>query len=155
MHVMQAKLDWFVRNGGVELAEAHMAECLPLTAEEGEVQAVDWGTYTSLEEAECLLLVVVLDDVHNILGYVVGSATPSIHNKGKFDFSTTAFYTVPEHRGTGVAKMLFEALVRKCKEVGISDINYSVSEAYPDAHKTMQSFGMTHTESMYSFRIKE
>lgn len=155
MKLFRANVEWFVNNGGPALAAAHLHEAMPVTAEVGEFREVDYKAYMEMELADSLLiLVATTDNTKEILGYVVGTATPSIHNKGFFEFNTTAFYTVPEHRGAGIGRMLFDGLQQVCAQHGVSEINYVVSEGQPMTHEVVQKLGLVKTETIYTLKVK-
>lgn len=155
MQIFRANVEWFVNNGGPALAAAHLDEAMPVTAEKGEFREVDYKAYMEMEMAGNLLILVALtENTNELVGYVVGTASPSIHNKGFFEFTTTAFYTVPELRGQGISKMLFEGLHSVCAETNISEINYMVSEGNRDAALAAMNLGMVKAETMYSMKVK-
>lgn len=153
MKIFKANVEWFVNNGGPALAVAHLDEAMPVTAAKGEFREVDYKTYMELELTGSLLILVALDDDEKLVGYVVGTATPSIHNKGFFEFTTTAFYTVPEQRGAGIGRMLFDGLQQVCSECGVSEINYVVSEGQPMTHEVVQKLGLIKTETIYTLKV--
>ncbi|MFG1501653.1 GNAT family N-acetyltransferase [Halobacteriovorax sp. XZX-3] len=156
MQIMRATVDWFIDNGGPSLAMAHLEEAMPVTAEKNEFREVDYAMYAELEMSGSLLVLVAIDDENNneFVGYVVGTASPSIHNRGYFEFSTTAFYTVPHVREQGVARQLFEALQAVCRQSGVAEINYSVSEGQPMTHEVVKKLGLIKSETMYSMKVK-
>lgn len=154
MKLFRANVEWFVSNGGPALAAAHLHEAMPVTAEKGEFREVDYKAYMEMELADSLLILVALDDNEKLVGYVVGTATPSIHNKGFFEFNTTAFYTVPELREQGIGKLLFEGLQQVCSQHGVSEINYVVSEGQPMTHEVVQKLGLVKTETIYTLKVK-
>lgn len=153
MKIFRANLEWFVNNGGPALAAAHLDEVMPVTAEKGEFREVDYKAYAEMELSGSLLILVALDENNKFIGYVVGGATPSIHNKGFFEFNTTAFYTVPELRSQGVGKALFEGLQQVCSQHGVSEINYIVSEGQPMTHEVVQKLGLIKTETIYTLKV--
>ncbi len=150
MDAYRVTVEQFVQLGGVPLTEAHLEEAKAVTA--GDDAMIDWGAYTDMEATGNFLCIVVIDD-DKMLGYVAGCAQPSIHNAGKQDFSATTFYTRPELRQQGVSKLLFSALCQVCRESGINDINYSVSERAPHAAEFVKAMGMTKAETMYSINL--
>lgn len=155
MKLFRANLEWFVNNGGPALAARHLQEAMPVTAEKNEFREVDYKAYAEMElSGSLLILVAVTDNAKELLGYVVGTATPSIHNKGFFEFNTTAFYTEPEHRGAGIGRMLFEGLQQVCAEHNVSEINYVVSEGQPMTHEVVQKLGLIKTETIYTLKVK-
>lgn len=150
METFRVTVDGFLQLGGEELTVAHLHEAKALTA--GDDAAIDWDMYRALEQSGSLLTIVVVED-NEMLGYVTGTAQQSIHNQGKYDFSTTAFYTRPEIRQQGVSKLLFETLCQVCRESGINDINYSVSERAPHSAFFVEKMGMHKAETMYSINL--
>lgn len=154
MQIFRANVEWFVNNGGPAMAAAHLQEAMPVTAEKNEFREVDYKAYAEMELADSLLILVALDDAQKMVGYVVGTATPSIHNKGFFEFNTTAFYTVPELRSQGIGKMLFDGLQQVCTQHGVSEINYVVSEGQPMTHEVVQKLGLIKTETIYTLKVK-
>ena len=152
MQLFRANVEWFVNNGGPALAAAHLQEAMPVTAEKNEFREVDYKAYMEMELADSLLILVALDE-GKLVGYVVGCATPSIHNKGFFEFNTTAFYTVPEQRGAGIGRILFEGLQQVCAQHGVSEINYVVSEGQPMTHEVVQKLGLIKTETTYTLKV--
>lgn len=154
MQIFRANVEWFVNNGGPAMAAAHLQEAMPVTAEKNEFREVDYKAYAEMELADSLLILVALDDTQKMVGYVIGTATPSIHNKGFFEFNTTAFYTVPELRSQGIGKMLFDGLQQVCAQHGVSEINYVVSEGQPMTHEVVQKLGLVKTETIYTLKVK-
>lgn len=154
MQIFRANVEWFVNNGGPAMAAAHLQEAMPVTAEKNEFREVDYKAYMEMELADSLLILVALDDTQKMVGYVIGTATPSIHNKGFFEFNTTAFYTVPELRSQGIGKMLFDGLQQVCAQHGVSEINYVVSEGQPMTHEVVQKLGLVKTETIYTLKVK-
>lgn len=153
MQILRANVDWFINNGGPALAEEHLAEAMPVTAEKGEQRTIDYVAYAEFELADSLLILVALDGMNTLVGYVIGVAVPSIHNKGFFEFNTTAFYTVPELRSQGVGKQLLTALQSVCAACNISEINYVVSEGQPMTHEVVRKMGFIKTETTYSMKV--
>lgn len=153
MEIFRATVAWFLENGGATLTVEHHIEVPAVTAKPGEAE-IDYAAYGQLEAEGYLLIMVGWED-EQIVGYVIGTASPSPHNKGAYEFSTTAFYTRPSHRGLGIGRALFDATCQYCKDSGITDVNYVVSESFPDAHLAVQEFGMIKAETTYSIRVKE
>ena len=150
MEAFRVTVQWFYENGGKELSQLHLDEARALTA--GPEAEIDWGGYEALEQSGHFLCLAVIEE-GRMLGYVAGTAQPSIHNSGKWDFCTSAFYTVKEHRKSGISKVLFDALCQMCRESGINDINYSVSERAPHSAHFVKAMGMHKAETMYSINL--
>lgn len=149
MEVMRVSLEWFLDNGGHEMAHTHHAE---VDANDTEL---DFEAYAAMEANDCLMLLVAWDAEAGMVGYTSAVAQPSIHSKGNWECTTTAFYTRPEFRKTGVGRLLYDTLYQLCEQHGIEGLHYVVSEAIPEVHEAVKALGMVKAETTYSIRIRK
>lgn len=151
MEVYRVTHDWLTENGK-ELLDRHYAE-VPYVMSPDDYQ-INSPLYKAIEGQGNLLCLVVADG-DELIGYVAGMVTPMMHNADKDVFMATSFYTVPERRQQGCAKLLYSELIQVCKNVGIHYVHYTVNVTFPEARALVESLGMKEVETTYSVKIGE
>lgn len=132
----------------MELYSEHGLE-VPFNYGGGEVPVeLDIDYYVSLEhEGYLTCIVATLDEA--VIGYIILVAVPLPHHRGKLLGMTDAFYVLPEHRKSGVFKLLVEYAEKRCAEVGILGPALGVNASFPDAGAVAKALGYNELETYY------
>ncbi|AUR81836.1 GNAT domain protein [Vibrio phage 1.015.O._10N.222.51.E5] len=132
------------------MLEDHYKE-VPLANEVAPMD-IDWHTYSLLEGAGHLLILVAIDDGF-IVGYLVAISSPCLHHEGKMESRTDSFFVHPEHRGNGVFQLLLEEYNLHCKSGGVDHVYISSNKTFPVAGDILEKLGYVESETAY--RLKE
>ena len=115
--------------------------------------SVDCERYRQLEDLGVLHTVIARED-NKIIGYFVSFVQPHIHYKEDVYAANDILYIAPEHRGTGIAKDMFEFAEDKLKKMGVSVIVLHMKTHIP-FEGLAASLGYDKVEYNYSKCIKE
>ncbi len=136
-------------------------EAIPLTVKHWE--EVPFGTWADLgidvntenyllAEEEGYLRTLVVRDEGKIVGYLVLMTSEMNHHKGICQACTDVVYVDPEYRSKGVAKILFEAAEKLCKENGITFFSIGVNPNL-DFSSMLEAMDAILTEKTYTWRL--
>lgn len=121
-----------------------------------EVQAVktkvpfelDTDAYLLLEQAGYILCLVLFDE-EEVVGYLVATSSPMLHNCGHVASRTDCFYVKPEYRDKGGFSLLLDEYIRHAKAGGVDEITVACNESFTKAAEILESKGGYLSERVY------
>ena len=140
--------DFIVEFAG--LLKPHMTE-INVTERLGFEFRPDYFRYVRLQEAG-VFLVVTCRDNDKLIGYCVMSIMPHIRYQACKIATEDLYYIVPEYRGKGLGKRLFEETEKVLKEQGVNQVVFS-TKTYSDNSHIFEKLGYELFEKHFTKRI--
>lgn len=136
---------------GSQLTQQHYDE-VPFGVK-GLPMELDWDTYRTLEQADCLLGLAAVDDASNLVGYLVVVSTPLLHHKGKYMAQTDCFYIHPAYRKQGLFEQLLAAAQAVCRDAGVVSFRVIVNTNFPLPQEMLNGLGYREAEQHYEMEF--